>query len=428
MKKLAILIFSLFIVGVSYAEDCSQTSDGCWQLISNNPTQLLCSNLLVTTMTEGCRNVCAAGAVYSGTNCACDNGFYRTLGGVFDVTGDTCTACPSTWTCNGANAEPLKLCSVYDPVLYNTGNAIYQSNVSGCSCSHPATQTCTPSCSSGYTAVANSGSSALTHCVNNTYGSCTGGTCNPNAYTITLTDAPGSAGMGTIKEIYNTRWTNSGGTTITSVTIPTYSEYTFTGYWTSASGGTLVIPETGILVDLSMTQFTSDTTLYAQWTINTYSITYNLNGGACDGGACSPTSYDINTPTITLPLPKKSGSVFAGWFGGAGLTPPTITTIPVGSTGNKAFWAGWTICGVGSWVNAGNCEVCPNGYYCTGTGDFNKVACPRATTTDGTDYSSDGIARSAKKDCKMVQGSKICDAGGVCYTFPNGTSIPWTGI
>ena len=85
MKKLAILIFSLFIVGVSYAEDCSQTSDGCWQLISNNPTQLLCSNLLVTTMTEGCRNVCAAGAVYSGTNCACDNGFYRTLGGGYSM-------------------------------------------------------------------------------------------------------------------------------------------------------------------------------------------------------------------------------------------------------------------------------------------------------------------------------------------------------
>lgn len=425
MKKLAILIFSLFIVGVSYAEDCSQTSDGCWQLISNNPTQLLCSNLLVTTMTEGCRNVCAAGAVYSGTNCACDNGFYRTLGGVFDVTGDTCTACPSTWTCNGANAEPLKLCSVYDPVLYNTGNAIYQSNVSGCSCSHPATQTCTPSCSSGYTAVANSGSSALTHCVNNTYGSCTGGTCNPNTISVSYsgnTNTGGSAPSTPISYAF---------ASTTSAPTNTYTKtgYTFTG-WECTDGipgtcdGQIIQPGDNI----GSVAYSGTITLTAQWSIATYTITYDLNGGNCPGGTCSPTSYTINTLPITLPLPIKSGSVFAGWFGGAGLTPPTITTIPVGSTGNKAFWAGWTICGVGSWVNAGNCEVCPNGYYCTGTGDFNKVACPRATTTDGTDYSSDEIARSAKKDCKMVQGSKICDNNGVCYTFPNGTSIPWTGI
>ena len=46
------------------------------------------------------------------------------------------------------------------------------------------------------------------------------GTCTASTYTITLNDNNGSGGTGTAKEVYATKWTNSAGTTITSVTAP----------------------------------------------------------------------------------------------------------------------------------------------------------------------------------------------------------------
>jgi uncharacterized repeat protein (TIGR02543 family) len=56
----------------------------------------------------------------------------------------------------------------------------------------------------------------------------------------------------------------------------------------------------------------------------------------------SPTTYTIETPTITLPTPTKTGYTFAGWFDNSGLTGTAITSIPIGNTGNKEYWAKWT--------------------------------------------------------------------------------------
>ena len=88
----------------------------------------------------------------------------------------------------------------------------------------------------------------------------------PVTYTITLNDNSGAGGSGTVKEVYNTKWTNSSGTTITSVTKPTRTGYTFNGYYTTATGGTQKIPASGVLP--ANTTFTADTKLYAQWTVD----------------------------------------------------------------------------------------------------------------------------------------------------------------
>ena len=90
-------------------------------------------------------------------------------------------------------------------------------------------------------------------------------TWNPNRYTITLNNNGGDGGSGTVTEVYNTKWTNSSGTTITSVTKPTRTGYTFKGYYTATTGGTQKIPASGVLPD-DKTLFTANTTLYAQWT------------------------------------------------------------------------------------------------------------------------------------------------------------------
>ena len=54
------------------------------------------------------------------------------------------------------------------------------------------------------------------------------------------------------------------------------------------------------------------TTLTAQWTVNQYTITYNLAGGTAEG---NPSTYTIETKAFTLKNPTKSGYTFTGWSG-----------------------------------------------------------------------------------------------------------------
>ncbi|MDD3382996.1 MAG: InlB B-repeat-containing protein, partial [Bacilli bacterium] len=54
-----------------------------------------------------------------------------------------------------------------------------------------------------------------------------------------------------------------------------------------------------------------------------------------------PATYNDTTPTITLPIPVKSGSIFGGWYDNDVFSGSAITTIPNGSTGNKVFYAKW---------------------------------------------------------------------------------------
>lgn len=84
--------------------------------------------------------------------------------------------------------------------------------------------------------------------------------------------------------------------------------------------------------------FTADTTLYAKWEIINYTITYELDGGTNYSGA--PTSYTIETETITLGTPAKTGYNFRGWFTDSGKTK-SITKIEKGSTGDITLYTKW---------------------------------------------------------------------------------------
>ena len=87
------------------------------------------------------------------------------------------------------------------------------------------------------------------------------------------------------------------------------------------------------------------TTLTAQWTVNQYTITYNLAGGTAEG---NPSTYTIETKAFTLKNPTKSGYTFTGWSG-TGLDGENnmTVTIPTGSTGNRTYTAHWRYNGSG---------------------------------------------------------------------------------
>ena len=87
------------------------------------------------------------------------------------------------------------------------------------------------------------------------------------------------------------------------------------------------------------------TTLTAQWTVNQYTITYDLAGGTVEG---NPDTYTIETVAFTLKNPTKSGYTFTGWSG-TGLDGENnmTVTIPTGSTGNRTYTAHWRYNGSG---------------------------------------------------------------------------------
>ena len=116
---------------------------------------------------------------------------------------------------------------------------------------------------------------------------------------------------------------------------PTRPGHTFTGWSGTGLTGednlTLTIPKGS----------TGNRSYTAHWSLNTYSITYDLNGGTASG---NPTSYTVESATITLNQPTKTGYTFTGWSGTDLTGEDNLTvTIPAGSTGDRSYTAHWSL-------------------------------------------------------------------------------------
>ena len=74
----------------------------------------------------------------------------------------------------------------------------------------------------------------------------------------------------------------------------------------------------------------SQTTLYAQWTPTSYTITI-VDGG---DSLSYPQTYTIESSEISLPTPSRVGLIFQSWSDDG--------RIPAGSTGNRTFTASWS--------------------------------------------------------------------------------------
>ena len=83
---------------------------------------------------------------------------------------------------------------------------------------------------------------------------------------------------------------------------------------------------------------TGDITLYAKWELVSYTITYvNVDGATNE----NPASYNVETETITLKDPVKTGYTFGGWYKDGEFTQ--VTEITQGSTGNITLYAKWEL-------------------------------------------------------------------------------------
>ena len=132
---------------------------------------------------------------------------------------------------------------------------------------------------------------------------------------------------------------------------PTRTGYTFAGYYDAASGGTKYYNANGS--SAKNWDKAADTTLYAHWTANSYTIAYNGNkpSNASSDVASVPAShsatYDAN---VTLgSAPTLTGWTFGGWYKESGCTNKvgnagqTVSAPNLRSTsGTATLYAKWT--------------------------------------------------------------------------------------
>lgn len=184
---------------------------------------------------------------------------------------------------------------------------------------------------------------------------------------------------------YTVTWNGNGGTPSKSSssfhynnalgTLPTATRtgYTFKG-WSTSKTGTVNVSTT--------TKVTANVTYYAVWTINSYTWTFDANGGTGD----TTKTLNYNATLSTLPTASRASTAannytFVGWFDTDASTGGTQLTTSTKCTGNKTWYARWTAstrqykltvtAGTGGTVSGG------------GTYNYNASATLKATANSG---------------------------------------------
>ena len=154
-------------------------------------------------------------------------------------------------------------------------------------------------------------------------------TVSENTYTVTYNANGGSGAPSAQTKTHNQ-------TLSLSTVKPTRTGYTFLG-WSKSSGASTASYQPGA----SFTD-NANTTLYAIWRINTYTITYNLNGGS--GNIKAQTKTHGTAVQLSDKVPTRTGYTFLGWAKsssatGAEYSPSTM----FGENANTTLFAVWKI-------------------------------------------------------------------------------------
>ena len=118
--------------------------------------------------------------------------------------------------------------------------------------------------------------------------------------------------------------------------------YTFNG-WNTAAGGTGTSYAAGATFTIS-----ADTTLYAQWTPTTYTVTYSGNGntgGTAPVDGSSPYTSSATVTVLGAGSLVRTGYTFNDWntaFDGTGTSYAPTATFTMGSA-NVILYAQWTL-------------------------------------------------------------------------------------
>ena len=154
-----------------------------------------------------------------------------------------------------------------------------------------------------------------------------------NTYTITYNANGGSGAPAAQSYTYATS-----GTVNLSATRPTRTGYTFLG-WSQSSTATSASYSAGQAWNRSNA---SNYTLYAVWKINTYTVSYNANGGS--GAPAAQTKTYGRNLTLSSTKPTRSGYTFLGWSTSSSATSATYSSGGTfTSNANTTLYAVWLV-------------------------------------------------------------------------------------
>ncbi|MDD4210980.1 MAG: InlB B-repeat-containing protein [Clostridia bacterium] len=161
---------------------------------------------------------------------------------------------------------------------------------------------------------------------------------NSNPYIFTIMPSQNITLVATWIELAATEYTiifdSNGGSVVTSIveeegnlisapTAPTRTGYTFNNWFSDASLTTLYV------FDIMPSQ---NMTLYAKWTINSYTISFNSNGGSAVNALTQNYATTVSAPTN----PTKVGYLFTYWTLGGNVY--SFTTMPAQNITLLAVW------------------------------------------------------------------------------------------
>ncbi len=141
-----------------------------------------------------------------------------------------------------------------------------------------------------------------------------------NSYTVTF-KSKGGTEVESITALYDT--------TISIPAEPTRLGYTFIGWYKETSCTNVW--------DFAIDVVTGNTTLYAEWTINNYTVSFDSQGGSSIESKIVKYNKTINEPKA----PKRMGYTFAGWYKESWIVPWDFATDTV--TSNVTLYARWLI-------------------------------------------------------------------------------------
>jgi uncharacterized repeat protein (TIGR02543 family) len=178
--------------------------------------------------------------------------------------------------------------------------------------------------------------------------------------------------------------TTTGGSISSSPGTPTRAGYIFNGWFTTSSGGS------AISFPYAHGQ-TANFTLYAQWTANTLTVTYDSQGGSAVSNGSTTTGGTVSNPGN----PVQAGYTFNGWFvaasGGTTISFPYMH----GQTVDFTLYAQWTLASSPSISGAAMASAftttygtasAPQSFSITGSALTNDII---ATAPTGFEVSSD---------------------------------------
>ncbi|NLG18079.1 MAG: hypothetical protein GX556_12175 [Fibrobacter sp.] len=155
-----------------------------------------------------------------------------------------------------------------------------------------------------------------------------------NSYTVTLNMQSGNGGTAQVAATYSAA--------MPTATAPAREGYTFTGYWDSTSGGTQYF--SSVMASARTWDKAQNTTLYARWEANNYTVKFNKQSGM--GGSDSvKATMGLAMPVATAPT--REGYTFTGyWDSTSGGTQYYSSSMSSSNNWNKGqnttLYARWT--------------------------------------------------------------------------------------